>query len=181
MSNGKDLMGYDPLEWLKEESSDSAPDAVAEEPYVESSDNASDLATAPPSVENASDHEVNVEDLPADDATTQEGEKTVEEGAAAEPSAETPDDGPVLDLMGSLQIMDVALLKPRLEEILGKHNEITLRAEPDIVVDGAGLQLLLAFVEQARENEVKLQWEEIPPPLLEAIKLLNTEALTLAG
>ena len=75
--------------------------------------------------------------------------------------------------------MDVALLKPRLQESLNAKSPITLQADANIVVDGAGMQLLLAFVQQAKTNEIALQWEELPPPIAEAANLLNAEQVML--
>ena len=160
MSNkDKDLMGYDPLEWLKEESASASPEAPDEQ--------APDTATTPPQA------------VQAEEAVVIE--EAVAEAVVDEP-AETPEvtsTDPVLDFETSLQIMDVALLKPRLEESLAQLKEITLRADQDIVIDGAGIQLLLAFVKQAQTNGVKLQWEMLPPPIAEAAKLLNAEQIML--
>ena len=134
MSNKeKDLMGYDPLEWLKEDSASATPETTAE--------------------------------------------PMIEEPVAA---TEEVSSDPVLDLETSLQIMDVALLKPRLEESLNNLKEITLRADSDITVDGAGIQLLLAFVKQAETNGVKLQWESLPTPIAEAANLLNAKQILLS-
>ena len=158
MSNKeKDLMGYDPLEWLKGESESPSPEAPVEPPETHDAVAESPIDTSPVS-----------EEAPAEQV--------------AEEPVETPDEAStdtVLDLESSLQVMDVAILKPRLEESLKKLKEITLRADQDIVVDGAGIQLLLAFVKQAQTNGVKLQWETLPPPIAEAAKLLNTEQVLL--
>ena len=66
-----------------------------------------------------------------------------------------------------------------LQEFLKTQSEITLRADPSIAVDGAGIQLLLGFVTQAKLNKIKLHWEDIPAAITEAAKLLNTEQVVL--
>ena len=87
----------------------------------------------------------------------------------------------MLDLQNSLQIMDVALLKPKMEQSLAELKTVTLRADEDIAVDGAGMQLLLTFVQQAKQDGITLQWEELPAPIVEAARLLDTEQVLLAG
>lgn len=144
MSKSKDLMGYDPLEWLREESGSS----TQGEPPVE---------------------------LPV---AAQESPAPAPPTEAVTAAAEAPLD-PVLDLGSSLQIMDVAQLKPRLEEYLQKLKEITLRADEGLMIDGAGMQLLLAFVLQAQHDGVRLRWESLPPPLVEAARLLACEQVLL--
>ena len=66
-----------------------------------------------------------------------------------------------------------------MEESLTNLKEITLRADGDIAVDGAGIQLLLGFVQQAQNDEVKLQWESLPGSIIEAVRLLNAEQVLL--
>ena len=161
-------MGYDPLEWLKEDSASAEPEAEIEVAQAAEADSAE---AQPGAEEPALDA--------APEAPQEEPEIEAEAEAPAEP-LEAQGDAALLDLQSSLQIMDVALLKPQLEERLGKLKEITLRADEDIAVDGAGMQLLLAFVQQAKSDGVTLQWETLPAPIVEAARLLNTEQVLLA-
>ncbi len=161
MSNDKDLMGYDPLEWLKEENSGDSNEAAMEPEPAENN-------TEESVIEAHSDAPVISEEA-SSEPEIEEPAETVQE----------PGNDPVFDFQQSLQIMDVAILKPQLEEALTKLKDITLRADPDITVDGAGMQLLLAFVQQAASSGVALQWEALPSPISEAAKLLNTEQVLL--
>lgn len=157
-----DLMGYDPLEWLKGDGDSDSPEKPGGH-VVEASTTAQDP--------------VEVTE-PAEATAEVTYEQHAEDNREEEVQTVTKDDQ-ILDLETSLQIMDVAILKPKMQKILNSLKEITLRADQNIVVDGAGMQLLLAFVKQASTSDIKLQWEELPPSISEAAKLLNTEQVML--
>lgn len=169
----QDWMGYDPLEWLKE---DNADNVVPE----------SDARANHHDAEAASQESPSADMLVAG-SETEAAESSIEE-TTAETTEETPDEtadttannpAEIFDFGTSLQIMDVAQLKPRLEQALQLGLPLTLNADADLHIDGAGVQLLFAFVQQAREQGISLHWQEVPAALEEAATLLNAEAIIL--
>lgn len=117
---------------------------------------------------------------PASDwSTVSDSENTAADSEAARQEVSSLENE--LDLASSLQIMDVAQLKVRMLESLNSCSNITLRAAPDITIDAAGIQLLLAFAHQAQSNKVTLRWDALPVAIIEAAKLLDTPQLVQPG
>ncbi|MDH5572889.1 MAG: hypothetical protein OEY89_14075 [Gammaproteobacteria bacterium] len=160
----KIIIGHDPLEWLKEEN------IPASSLHEDLSSGKQDTDIKQNVMEVAAQSTVEATSEPTTEVTLSEtGNDVTDETNASY----------ILDFKSSLQIMDAAQLKPQLQNIVETRSTITLRADPDITVDGAGIQLLLGFVNQAKINRIKLHWEVIPAPIIEAAKLLNTHQVVM--
>jgi len=77
-----------------------------------------------------------------------------------------------IKLQSELNIRQVAELKEQLNNALSADN-IVLDASAIEVVDAAGLQLLLAFIQQARLKNITIQWGDLSEGFLNAAKLMG--------
>lgn len=81
--------------------------------------------------------------------------------------------GRVLHLPAQLGIADVAGFKPVLADALEGGRSVILDAAALEHVDGAGLQLLLAFHTAMHSAGRRMDWKSPPPALLEAAGLFG--------
>ncbi|MFC1684333.1 lipid asymmetry maintenance protein MlaB [Pseudomonadota bacterium] len=72
------------------------------------------------------------------------------------------------DLGESLTIMEVADIHQKLIELLDKGEAVALTANDVENIDGAGLQLLAAFVKDAGVRNLKVCWGEVSEMVREA-------------
>jgi len=77
-----------------------------------------------------------------------------------------------IKLQSELNIRQVAELKEQLNNALSA-GDIVLDASAIEVVDAAGLQLLLAFIQQARLKNITIQWGDLSDSFLNAVKLMG--------
>ena len=77
-----------------------------------------------------------------------------------------------IKLQSELNIRQVAELKELLSNALSA-DDIVLDASNVDMVDAAGLQLLLAFIQQARLKNTTVQWGELSESFLKAVKLMG--------
>lgn len=118
------------------------------------------------------------------------------ESATPEPPAESPvpvadrePGGPelsgnadgVLALQPELTVQHAAQLHPLLVERLAAGGEVVLDGSAVERADGAGLQLLLAFFESAREQGATVSWQSASDPLRENARLLGMSGLLQLG
>ena len=100
-----------------------------------------------------------------------------------EPAATTEadaDDG-VLHMESSLTIADVDHCYTRLSGRLERGTAVVIDGGDLETVDGAGLQLLAAFVKEVGEQQLPLRWARVSEPLQRAAGVLGlTSALRLA-
>jgi len=85
------------------------------------------------------------------------------------------------ELPAVLDIASVDELKARLDALLGPGEPVELEAGQVGRVDASGLQLLAAWLRQARAAERCVRWGEVSAELRAAAELMDlTEYLTLA-
>jgi len=77
-----------------------------------------------------------------------------------------------IKLQSELNIRQVAELKEQLNNALSA-DDIVLDASAIEVVDAAGLQLLLAFIQQARLKNITIKWGDLSEGFLNAVKLMG--------
>jgi len=77
-----------------------------------------------------------------------------------------------IKLQSELNIRQVAELKEQLNNALSA-DDIVLDASAIEVVDAAGLQLLLAFIQQARLKNITIKWGDLSDGFLNAVKLMG--------
>jgi len=86
------------------------------------------------------------------------------------------DDVPVsgdLVLEGSLGIAEAEAMHQQLSQILNAHVDVSIQSEDLSRVDAAGVQLLYAFVKEAKSRSVPLQWASVSDALLETATVLG--------
>lgn len=102
-----------------------------------------------------------------DEAHTQEASSQSE----ADPSQA------VIELPERLDIAGIAQFREHLATTMAVSREITLDGARLEQVDCAGMQLLVAFVADARAGGAALQWNNPSPPLTRAAQLLGLAGL----
>ena len=141
-----EMIGHDPLAWIKEESATEAPEAssqmvqVAPEPEIVEAPVAESVA--------APEAEVMVAEKP---------EPVVE--ATPEPLATVTDQG-VLNLGEQLVISNVGKTRAEwMDRIVGGvDSPITLEGGEIQMIDTAGLQLVIALIREMNQDGVSWQW-----------------------
>ncbi len=167
MSKKNDLnMGFDPLEWLREEPETNESVAPDESP-----------AAGPA----ATEVEIDSTDQQLASEATPEAEfesvEVVGEAASAEGTAESyaTESGTVQGNGGSetvialpdgLHIANVGETYGRMVEAINAGGTVVIDFCDAEMIDGAGVQLLLAFVTQVQQNGMTLEWRQVP----EAVK-----------
>ena len=153
-------LGYDPLAWLREDDSDEPSEAISDEV----------VASADAAVEAESAAVTAVAEL----------EDPVEVESPATES-ETPNDN-VIRFDSGLDIAAAAEIKERFDKVFEAAADIDVDAADLEMIDGAGLQLMLAITRQAESQSLNLNWKNVDENLQHAAKLLGlSESLSLKG
>jgi len=76
-------------------------------------------------------------------------------------------------LTGSLGIAEAEAMHQTLSAILDAQVDISIQSEALSRVDAAGVQLMYAFVKEARVRSITLTWESVSDALLEAATALG--------
>ena len=78
-----------------------------------------------------------------------------------------------IKLQNELNIRQVAELKLQLSEALMAEGDINLDAADVDAADTAGLQLLVAFVQQGRLKKKSIEWRNVTEGFLGTVKLMG--------
>ncbi|MDX8398488.1 MAG: STAS domain-containing protein [Mariprofundaceae bacterium] len=163
MSSNKpeDMVGHDPLAWIAE---------IAEEPELE----------AEPEVI-AEKSETKQEPVEAEPVVVEPVEVVIEEKTEAISSnAKQGVQGMVVTFEGDLGIAQVADMHKRLVAVLQTASECSLDMSEVSHVDTASLQVLCAFVSDAKKLDVSWQWHGVPESVTKTANALGlSEALGL--
>jgi len=76
-------------------------------------------------------------------------------------------------LEGSLGIAEAEAMHQRLSQILDAHVDITIQSEDLSRVDAAGVQLMYAFVKEAKSRSITVKWASVSDALEEAATMLG--------
>ena len=106
------------------------------------------------------------QELPADSTFTQ---SVVGSHAPAEEST-------LLKLDSSLTIAEVAGLQGSMRSLLESAMTLTLNGSSVEQVDGAGIQLLAAFINEAANRRIEIHWTGVSLPLRSAAVQLSLDA-----
>ena len=88
------------------------------------------------------------------------------------------DNEKVFNLGGNLTIAGVAELQRDMISILESGGPVVLQGGEIKQIDGAGLQLLAAFIQEAMESDVSIRWDGLSDTLRQNTRLLGlTEIL----
>jgi anti-anti-sigma regulatory factor len=82
-----------------------------------------------------------------------------------------------IELPGALTVATVMQYYPRLQEALGAGEPIVLVGGGDEQADAAGLQLMVAFSQEARRREVAWSWTTPGEALTTTAALLGLDGL----
>lgn len=157
-------IGFDPLAWMNDTETPEEPEKSA--------------ATAAPT-------ESTTQELTTADADEMAEVETKEqpeaENAATETGAPaTSGDTLTINLAGKVDIASAEQLKIELSDSLNQSGPVILAAGDVERADGAGLQLLTAFVRKIEELDRELVWEEPSEQLIIAANIVGLkEALRL--
>jgi len=80
-----------------------------------------------------------------------------------------------IKLQNALDIRQVAELKLQLSEALMAEGDISLDAAAVDATDTAGLQLLVAFVQQGRLKNKSIEWCNVTDCFLDTVKLMGLD------
>ncbi|MDQ6969444.1 MAG: STAS domain-containing protein [Mariprofundus sp.] len=87
-----------------------------------------------------------------------------------------------LVLEGSLGIAEVESMHQSLSQILDAHVDVTIQSESLSRVDAAGVQLIYAFVKEAKSRSISVKWESVSDTLVETATMLGLhDGLGIAG
>lgn len=81
----------------------------------------------------------------------------------------------IVNIANYQDISCVTELKTAMQQLLTSNELITLDGREVERIDGAALQLLVAFIRQASDQNIMYQWLEPSPPLKEAAKLAGLD------
>ena len=109
----------------------------------------------------------------------------VPDGDSSEPSSDEPAspaepvavDGGVLVLASSLTIADVGELQPQMATYLDRVDALQLDGAGVETIDGAGLQLLAAFVKELGSRSLAYRWNGASGTLLNAARQVGLSDL----
>ncbi|MBL1353120.1 MAG: STAS domain-containing protein [Zetaproteobacteria bacterium] len=141
-------MGHDPLAWIASET-----ETVAEIETV--------VKTAEPAVQAAVKNMV-------EEAEPSEG--NIENAIALAEQAAT---GILIRLEGDVGIASVNILHEQLREALQQTSKVTIEGKDLAHVDTAVVQVLYAFVREAKKSEVEVQWQSVPESFLKTVAVLG--------
>lgn len=82
-------------------------------------------------------------------------------------------EGLILDLPAEITIQNVTQLKADWQMLIGQMPLLTIDAAAVQRIDTAGVQLLLAFVQEAEAKQSTIKWKDCPDPMLEVVDLLG--------
>ncbi len=158
----KDILGYDPLAWLKEE--------AEEAEIIEPEQLATDGEQGEPEQQAATVAEVA-------EPETAEAEPAVEAQQPVQAEAESTAHNVAGDfvLEERLHISGVGELHSRIQQRLDQGGDISIDASQVEAADGPSLQLLCGFAQEAMRRGVNLKWENVSTPLLDAAKSLGLD------
>ena len=89
---------------------------------------------------------------------------------------------PVFGLSEDLTIADAAAIHQSMLDVLRSASSVTLDGSEVEQVDGAGIQLLAAFMKEAAERQIEIRWQGVSDPLRSAAAQLGLgDFLRLAG
>lgn len=75
-------------------------------------------------------------------------------------------------LTGSVGIAEAAQIKSELDALLNGEPQIEISCADLEFIDGSGVQLLLAFINEAQRHGQEVSWSELSAVLIEAIELM---------
>jgi len=78
-----------------------------------------------------------------------------------------------LVLEGSLGIAEVESMHQSLSQILDAHVDVTIQSEDLSRVDAAGVQLIYAFVKEAKSRSISVKWASLSETLVETATMLG--------
>ena len=163
------VMNHDPLADLSADLDEMTESAVQD---AEASEVVQETVSI--DVVNEQTHSVDQED--AVDAVVMQNAEVESEGSASPADAaevESMADQSVVDLGTSLTIMDAGEMHQRLVGLCDAGGKVELIAGTVDQVDGAGVQLLAAFVKEATQLQVEIEWKSISDALVEAVDTLG--------
>ncbi|MGD2119137.1 MAG: STAS domain-containing protein [Chromatiales bacterium] len=96
---------------------------------------------------------------------------TNEEKQMDEQQPQPVEAGASYDLGGNLTIADVELKKAGFLQLIDDARAVALNGSDIDSVDGAGLQLLAAFIKDAGEKNIAVSWDSVSPALHDAVKM----------
>ena len=165
MGNGE-MIGHDPLAWIKEEPKAETPDQSAPEVVQEAM-----VAEAPPAVPEPAPAVVEKEPEVVVEAAV---EMVVDEAPAAVALSAVEEAG-VLNLGESLVISTVGKTRAEwMDRVMGGvDSPITLDGSDIQVIDTAGLQLVMALIRELNEDGVSWQWGDRSDLLNESAQQLG--------
>lgn len=169
MSKNKDDIdiGFDPLAWMSDTETSEEP-KNSEAPVIPTESSAQDLSTA----------DVDEEAI-AETIGQPEAESTITETKTAPAVA---GDKLTINLAGKVDIASAEQLKVELSDALNRNCPVILAAADVERADGAGLQLLTAFVRKIEALDRELVWEEPSEQIIMAANIVGLkEALRLPG
>ena len=198
----KPVMVYDPLAWLKPESTDDSSDAKEDDtpPEVERSEGAAEVveteqpntATDTPT-ENTVEVEAQslVEEPVAETEVVEPpvvSEPLVEKKEMSEASSETPpepsseevagdtsENGLLIEFESRANIAHVEALYKTMHDALREGQHIKLNAENVEVVDTSILQLLVCFIQEIQNVSGSFEWVGVSDSFKSAAELINVD------
>jgi len=166
-TDGKETaMGHDPLAWIAQEDAElsepesvqEAAEALQQEVKEIAAEEAEEMSDAPSSV--------------------QDEQESIQQAVALAESAAT---GHIIHLQGDVGIANAHALHEELNEALQQTSKITIQAKGLTHVDTAVVQLLYAFVRDAKKLDVDVQWNAVPESFLTTLSVLGlSEKMDLA-
>lgn len=152
----QDMVGFDPLAWLKEDDEEIIEVDVSGEPATDEQ--------AVVANDSSSDEILEEAPQPEKDAAT----------SAEEVPAATEERDDMIDLGDNLHISGVAELHERLKKAIAE-GDVILDASRVEAADGAALQLLCGLMQEAAKRELKVEWRGVPDTLRESAQLLGID------
>jgi ABC-type transporter Mla MlaB component len=157
----KDMLGYDPLAWLKEEAAEAEIMPVEEEP------------TTSEEAQVATD-EMPIEESVTTDPASQE-EMTPEDMSVEAASSKVSAGDNHIDLGDAPHISEISDFYSSFTLALEKGGPISIDASRIENIDGPSLQLLCSFAHEAQAKGVELNWGKIAEHLRNSAQLLGIE------
>ncbi len=142
----KSMIGLDPLAWLKDEAEDA--EVIEEDTAVKKTKSKKKTA-----------------------AKKTKSKKSVKEKAS---KTKKTDEDVVFEIQAVQDISSVSAIHSELKELLSNEN-IILDGKQVERIDGASLQLIYSFVEEARIKGIKVSWRSPSEVLRNNAKLLGLE------
>jgi len=160
MDGNASAMGHDPLAWI-----------TSEESEAESS-----VETTTTEVQEVAQEVVqegigkNTDAVVQDEEVEKVEKEPIHQAIALAEQAAT---GHVITLEGDVGIANVNILHGELKEALQQSLKITIQANDLSHIDTTGVQVLYAFVREAKQSEIEVQWQNLPESFLKTVAVLG--------